>query len=136
MTSLYEPWADDQMKVLGFIGAIGATLGTNAFFRSLSTTKMTVAGYAVGSYLAVQTAGISASYMINKKEGVADWMEASHMIYGNRTIADKIPVVGSAMTIIPNPLGVIETLWKSGVMIGEYTNPFVGTTFEVSDGTW
>ncbi len=134
--SEFSDWRDDQYKVGFFAGALFATAGTNAFLRRYAVTKVTLAGWVLGAYVATQAVGYVSAGAIDGKRGIDNWYSASHTMFRNRTILDKVPVVGSALTVIPNPLGIVEVLWDAGVKLGEYTNPFVGKTFEISDGSW
>ncbi len=134
--SALSDWVDDQREVMIFTGALAVTVGSNAFFRKFSTTKATLAGWVLGAYVGTQAFGVSLSYIVDEEEGIDNWMAASHTMFRNRTVLDNVPVVGSALTIVPNPVGIIEVLWQAGVKIGEYTNPFVGKSFEISDGSW
>jgi len=103
--------------VLGGLGAIG-WWGSEQLIK-LGTTKYGAMGYALAAYAGVQAVGLSAGYLIGGKQGVDDWMRASNTMFRNRTIVDKVPLIGEFMTIIPNPLGVAEVLWEAGKDIGE-----------------
>ncbi len=117
--SALSDWVDDQKEVAFFTGGLLATFGTNVLFKHFNTTKLTFAGSILGAYVGTQAVGYVASGAIDGRRGIDNWMTASHTMFRNRTVLDDVPVVGTALTIIPNPIGIIEVLFRSGMLIGE-----------------
>jgi hypothetical protein len=83
-------------------------------------TPFGVGTVAVGSRFAVETVGLGTSYALGGKQGVKDWQIASSRMY-DWGIVGSIPIAGSLIELVPNPLGVAGVLFDSGKMIGEHT---------------
>lgn len=120
--SMAEQWAEglyDNLSDAGKITlAVAATAGANAFFRSYNTTTVTAFSWLIGARVGVELFGSTASMFVDDKRGLDNWFKASNTMFRNRTFLGNVPVVGSALTLVPNPIGVGEVLFESGKMIG------------------
>ncbi len=126
---MVQKWAEglyDNLSDTGKITvAVAATAGANAFFRSYNTTTVTAFGWLIGARVGTELFGSLASHAIDKESGLDNWFKASNTMFRNRTFLGKVPVIGSALTLVPNPIGVGEVLFESGKKIGRSTiNPF------------
>jgi len=127
--SMVRQWAeglydslDDTAKVAA---AVAITAGSNAFFRRYETTTVSAFTHLLAARVGVELFGSTASMYIDDKRGLDNWFKASDTMFRNRTVLGSVPVFGSALTLVPNPLGVAEVLFESGQMIGRSTiNPF------------
>jgi len=127
--SMVRQWAeglydslDDTAKIAVFTAA---TAGANAFFRRYETTTVSAFTHLLAARVGVELFGSIASMHIDDKRGLDNWFKASDTMFRNRTFLGEVPVLGSALTLVPNPIGVGEVLWESGKKIGRSTiNPF------------
>jgi hypothetical protein len=122
-----EHWArssyaalDDTAKIAG---AVALTYGSNAFFKRYNTTTVTAFSYLLGARIGAELVGSSVSVLIDDKRGLDNWFKASNTMFRNRTPLRHVPILGSALTLAPNPLGVAEVLFDAGKQIGVATLP-------------
>jgi hypothetical protein len=66
----------------------------------------------------VEATGLTLAYMINGDEGVEDWMEFSNTVYDWGYLGE-IPIVGSVLETVPNPIAMHEMWMDTGVAIAE-----------------
>lgn len=93
----------------------------NRKLTAMGVTKSGIAAVAVGMYFGIALAGEASSHFWGD-EGLESWYDFHNRLYTNRTSMDGVPVLGEAMTFLPNPLGVLEVLFLPGMMIGEEWN--------------
>lgn len=118
----------DNLAKIGIIAGSGlAGWQLKKSLAKVGWTKLGMLGAAVGLRAGMEVSGLALSYIVDGDEGIDKWMEQSNTIYTNRTFLGDIPIVGDLMTLLPNPLGVVEVLWETGTMIGEASaEGFVG----------
>lgn len=68
-----------------------------------------------------EVVGTGVSYLIDEEEGVDNWREASTIMFDWWGAEDLGWGPYNPLQYIPNPVGIGEVLFKSGILIGEAT---------------
>ncbi len=76
----------------------------------------------VGTRVGIEAVGSASSYAIAGEQGLQDWRVASARMF-DWGVAEKVPLAGPLLGLVPNPIGVAGVLFDSGMAIGEHTKP-------------
>lgn len=118
-------WTEWQKQIgYTFAAGIGFALEGN-IRKQLVKRGLTASGIglaAVGTRLAIEGVGLASSAAIGGKQGMKDWQVASAKMF-HWGPASHVPVVGQALSLIPNPIAVGSILFESGRKIGTHYGP-------------
>ena len=83
--------------------------------------------------VATEAVGTGISYLIDEEEGVDNWREASTTMFSWWGAEDLGWGPYNPLQYIPNPVGVGEIFFRSGMLLGEATSGGDGTRREYSN---
>ena len=114
-----EYW--DQQSRLLHAGALLTTgwLADKASRKFLDTPLIIVLRNVIIARYATEAVGTTVSYLIDEEEGVENWQDASVTMFSWWGAEDLGWGPYNPLQYIPNPVGIGEVLFRSGMMMGE-----------------